>query len=161
MHESVMSFVGAYVAEHELAAARTLEVGSFDVNGSGRSFFVGEFVGIDHAAGPGVDEVADACALPFGDASFDVVLSTEMLEHCERPWLAVAEMGRCLAPGGHLILTCRGFNERGAFPFHNPPDNYRFSAQALAAMLLDAGFSDFEIGADPQVPGWFVTARRP
>lgn len=34
------------------------------------------------------------------DASFDVVLSVDVFEHIDRPWLAAAEISRILAPGG-------------------------------------------------------------
>jgi SAM-dependent methyltransferase len=50
---------------------------------------------------------ASAAELPFEDASFDVVLSLEMLEHLpaeiRRP--ALSEMFRALRPGGRMIVT--------------------------------------------------------
>ncbi len=42
----------------------------------------------------------DACALPYPDASFDVVCAMDLLEHVEDPERLVAEAGRVLAPGG-------------------------------------------------------------
>jgi SAM-dependent methyltransferase len=51
--------------------------------------------------------VGRADALPFADASFDVVLSLEMLEHipaAERR-TALGEMQRVLRPGGRMIVT--------------------------------------------------------
>lgn len=146
----------------DLSERYVLEVGSYDVNGSVRHLFDGcaGYVGIDHAAGPGVDHVMDACDLRVADESVGVVVSTEMLEHCLRPWVAVAEMFRVLAPGGILLLTCRGFSEAGSFPFHNPPDITRFSAEGLGAIALDAGFDDAFTQGDPQVPGWFMVARK-
>jgi len=55
------------------------------------------------AGGRGV--VADACALPFRDASFEMVISSEMVEHVERPVDAIGELARVLEPGGLLVLT--------------------------------------------------------
>lgn len=49
---------------------------------------------------------ADACArLPFADASFDVVLSMEGIEHFEHQAGFVRECARVLRPGGWLLLT--------------------------------------------------------
>jgi SAM-dependent methyltransferase len=45
----------------------------------------------------------DAAALPFADASFDVVLSFAMLHHVGNWRRAVAEAIRVLRPGGRLI----------------------------------------------------------
>jgi len=50
--------------------------------------------------------VGDALGLPFGDESFDVVVSSEVIEHTADAGQAVAEMGRVLRPGGVLVLTC-------------------------------------------------------
>jgi 2-polyprenyl-6-hydroxyphenyl methylase / 3-demethylubiquinone-9 3-methyltransferase len=45
-------------------------------------------------------EVADACALPYADASFDVVCAMDLLEHVEHPERLIDEVGRVLRPGG-------------------------------------------------------------
>lgn len=66
---------------------------------------------IDYAAGRGsahcVFTVAAAEALPFEDATFDVVTSTLVIHHITpsaRP-TALAEMARVLRPGGHLLVA--------------------------------------------------------
>lgn len=48
---------------------------------------------------------ADLNALPFGDATVDVVLCAEVLEHMADPSVAIAEMARILKPGGHAVIT--------------------------------------------------------
>ncbi|WP_147332030.1 class I SAM-dependent methyltransferase [Geodermatophilus marinus] len=50
-------------------------------------------------------EVADACALPFPDASFDVVVSTFGVVFAADAELAARELLRVLRPGGRLGLT--------------------------------------------------------
>lgn len=48
---------------------------------------------------------ADAAALPFLAASFDIVVCRYAMHHFEQPALPLAEMVRCLRPGGHLALA--------------------------------------------------------
>lgn len=77
---------------------------------------IGPAVGIDltwsglaFARGRGERRVAQAsaAALPFGDASFDLVTSFDVLQHipdAAEP-VALGEIVRVLRPGGHLVLT--------------------------------------------------------
>jgi ubiquinone/menaquinone biosynthesis C-methylase UbiE len=52
-----------------------------------------------------IDIVSSADTIPIPDASIDVVLCTEVLEHVPEPIAVVSEFGRIVAPGGRLILT--------------------------------------------------------
>ena len=55
---------------------------------------------------PGVPLIqADVCDLPFGDESFDVVLSTRVLSHVDRLDTALSEIVRITRKGGLVILT--------------------------------------------------------
>ncbi|MFP7762250.1 bifunctional demethylmenaquinone methyltransferase/2-methoxy-6-polyprenyl-1,4-benzoquinol methylase UbiE [Marisediminicola sp. LYQ134] len=47
---------------------------------------------------------ADATALPFADASFDVVTISFGLRNVDQPKTALAEMFRVLKPGGRLVI---------------------------------------------------------
>jgi SAM-dependent methyltransferase len=53
-------------------------------------------------------QVADVCALPFADDSFDVVTAMHMLYHAPDKDKAVAEIARVLKPDGKLIVTTNG-----------------------------------------------------
>jgi SAM-dependent methyltransferase len=52
-----------------------------------------------------VFQQGDAVALPFLAGSFDVVVCRLALHHMDDPAAAVAEMRRCLRPGGRLLLA--------------------------------------------------------
>jgi len=47
----------------------------------------------------------DMHALPFADASFDLVALMHALTYATRPAVAVAEAARVLRPGGHMLLS--------------------------------------------------------
>jgi len=50
-------------------------------------------------------EVGDIQAIAHADASFDVAVSCETVEHVPDPARAVRELARVLRPGGRLLLT--------------------------------------------------------
>lgn len=88
--------------------AKILEIGSLNVNGEIRPIFswASAYVGLDQQAGPNVDVVADATLWDYPDKEFNIVISTEMLEHC-RDWPKVVdEIHHTLIPGGVFIQTC-------------------------------------------------------
>ncbi len=47
---------------------------------------------------------ANVEAIPFGDATFDIVLAAHVLEHLPDPSVGFREMVRVLKPGGHLFF---------------------------------------------------------
>jgi SAM-dependent methyltransferase len=53
-------------------------------------------------------EVADVCALPYADDSFDIVTAMHMLYHAPDRERAVSEIARVLRPEGALIVTTNG-----------------------------------------------------
>jgi SAM-dependent methyltransferase len=96
-------------------ATRVIEVGS---GSTGLIFFFGAKLGI------GLDPLAVSCAglfpswqrnaptvaalgecLPFRDASFDVVICDNVVDHAESPSTIVQELIRILVPGGLLYFT--------------------------------------------------------
>lgn len=86
--------------------ADVLDVGSRDVNGTNRYLFSGgSYFGVDLVAGPNVDLVGAASDAP-GD--YDVVISTEMLEHDQTWERSIRSMCSKVRRYGMLILTCAG-----------------------------------------------------
>lgn len=54
--------------------------------------------------------LADARALPFPDASFDVALASEVIEHVPETGRFLAELRRVLKPGGRAVLSTPSAN---------------------------------------------------
>jgi len=84
--------------------------------------------------------VGDAAALPFADASFDLVYCRFLLEYLPQPGLAVREMARVLRPGGRLLLQ----DLDGQLVWHYPEDA-ELERQVLATLgvLASTGFDPF------------------
>lgn len=47
----------------------------------------------------------DLQSMPFPDESFDIILTSDVMEHVRRDDLAHREIFRCLKPGGHYVFT--------------------------------------------------------
>lgn len=58
----------------------------------------------------------------FPNASFDIVVTDQVLEHISDPFLANKQIYRILKKGGLVINTSCAFN-----PIHDPPDYFRFT----------------------------------
>lgn len=164
MHESVLEWVGQALTPADVKGRRVLEVGSYDVNGSVRpiiqAFGPKSYVGVDMSAGPGVDRVVGATELveTFGAESFDIVISTEMLEHVVEWKPVIVELVNVLAPDGLLVLTTRG----PGFPYHPYPiDTWRYTVDAMQQILVAAGLVMRDLASDGQAPGVFAIARKP
>lgn len=99
----------------------------------------------------------DACALPFGDESFDVACSVGVIHMVEEPLLALAEMARVLAPGGRLaVLASCG---RPGKPRRQRAGLTIFASDELTDALAEHGLIDVEqqvIGR-----GQLISARKP
>jgi SAM-dependent methyltransferase len=64
------------------------------------------FVGVD--LGRDADLQGTVESLPVDDATYDVVLCTQVLEHAADPAAAVTELRRVLVPGGRVLLSTHG-----------------------------------------------------
>jgi len=146
----------------DIRGKRVLEVGSLDVNGSVRGDIMAlgpaEYVGIDIRPGPGVDVVCDAGDLveTFGENAFDVVISTELLEHA-RDWRRiVSNIKRVTKPNGVMIVSTRSYG----VDFHRQPfDYWRYQQEDFETIFSDVVVEDLRL--DPTDPGLLIKARKP
>lgn len=139
MHHTIMNWLRANIPVELIKGKRVVEVGSVNVNGTPRELFAShaaEYIGVDFAAGAGVDVVLDVAQMVqhFGPHSFDVVISTEMLEHVQDWRTAVTQMKMMLRGRGLLVVTscCPGF------PYHGYPHDYwRYTVDDFLAIFAD------------------------
>jgi len=89
-----------------------------------------------------LDIRSDIAAIPQPDASFDVVLCTEVLEHVPDPYAAIREFARLLKSGGELILTAPFGSLTHQAPYHFVTG---FSSFWYEHHLVAAGFRIAEI----------------
>ena len=82
------------------------------------------------------DVAGTALSLPFVDASFDAVFSTQVLEHVPEPLVMLREIERVLRPGGVLICSAPQY-----WRLHEEPhDFFRYTRYGLTYLLQNAGF---------------------
>jgi SAM-dependent methyltransferase len=90
----------------------------------------------------------DALNLPFADASFDVIVASEVLEHLWATEWAMAELVRVLRPGGRMAVTVPSeLPERLCWAldrgYHDVPGGHVriFKRKDLEARLIRAGLT--------------------
>jgi SAM-dependent methyltransferase len=93
-----------------------------------------EYVGID-VENPAADVQAPADALPVADASYDLVLCTQVLEHSADPAQVVRELRRVVAPGGRVLASTHGVQV-----YHPAPvDLWRWTHAGLERLFRENG----------------------
>ncbi len=77
------------------------------------------------------DIVGDAHCIPLEDESVDIVIATELLEHCHTPQKVINEIFRVLTRGGVCLLSTRFI-----YVIHGAPlDYYRFTNYGLSHLF--------------------------
>jgi SAM-dependent methyltransferase len=94
-----------------------------------------EYIGVDVVKNPAAELRGPVEALPVEDASFDVVLCTQVLEHCDDPIQAVRELRRVTAPGGRVLASTHGVQV-----YHPAPvDYWRWTHEGLRRLFEQGG----------------------
>lgn len=108
--------------------------------GSGIKVIREGVINVDLVQHPNVSVVADVHQLPFETGSVDAVIAEMLLEHLERPEVAVAEMHRVLKQDGLLYITVPFM-----LGFHSSPGDYqRWTTAGLRKLL--SGFEEKRLG---------------
>ena len=91
-----------------------------------------------------VDEYYDGVNIPYDSALFDLIICTEVLEHCEDSEKLISEMYRVLKKGGTLFITTPFMWGEHEVPY----DFRRFTSYGLKKYLKKAGFKIITFSKD-------------
>ncbi len=146
------AFVKMIYADHNAskqvrrALAKTLkELGPNEIGlnlGAGDTRIHPMIQNMDIFPGENIDIVGRAEAIPTEGGKFKVVITQEVLEHVEHPFVAAKEIYRVLQPGG--VLYCQLPFIIGYHP--GPTDFWRFTKEGIESMLTNVGFEIEELG---------------
>ena len=96
---------------------------------------VREVVGMDTWDNPRASLRGVIESIPADDASFDVVLCAQVLEHVDDPAQGIRELARVTRPGGRVLLSTHG-----AMVYHpNPVDLWRWTGAGLDRLFRTNG----------------------
>lgn len=133
-------FVGHVYADqnHARVVRRTLQgllgslpPGAVALNiGAGKTDYPG-MTNLEICDGPAVDIIGHGSTLPFRDATVDLAIAQEVLEHVPEYPALVSEIHRILKPGG--VFYCQVPFQIGFHP--GPADYWRFSRQAMELLF--------------------------
>jgi SAM-dependent methyltransferase len=94
-----------------------------------------EYIGVDVVENPAAELLGAVEALPVEDASFDLVLCTQVLEHADDPAKAVSELRRVTRPGGRVLASTHGVQV-----YHpSPVDYWRWTHEGLRRLFEQNG----------------------
>lgn len=129
-------------------APRVLDLGGADVNGTIHASLreqlpLATIEVLDIAPGPGVTIVADAREYrpAPGAELYDLIISTECLEHVHAWPLVVETSAACLRPDGWFVGTAASIGRRphGARGEHNPPEGEHYGNVDPAELASNLG----------------------
>jgi len=168
-HMSCLEFGKRALFREEIEGKKIIEVGSLNINGSLRDMVIkynpNSYAGIDLTQGPGVDMIcrAENMVKKFGKNSFDVVISTELLEHAKDWRSVISNIKDVCKAGGLMLMTTRS---RG-YPFHEyPNDFWRYELKDMEDIFSDCEIIILEkdnsgILSKINRPGVFLKLRKP
>jgi SAM-dependent methyltransferase len=98
---------------------------------------INKYIGVDVGSNPFADDlIQPGAALNYADNSFDIVLSSQVLEHVEDVNQYMSEIKRVLRPGGIVLLSTHG-----TWQYHASPYDYqRWTSMGLKTLMKKYGF---------------------
>lgn len=110
--------------------------------GAGRTRLGENIRNLEIEPGPGIDLVGSVEALPLDDATIDLVITQEVLEHVRNPFGAMSEIARVLKVGGKAYVQLPFM-----IGYHGCPDDFwRFTHSGMDELAARAGLRVLERG---------------
>jgi SAM-dependent methyltransferase len=100
-----------------------------------------EYIGADIGDNPDADvRIEPGEEVPFKDCEFDIIMSSQVLEHVEDASLYLRECRRLLKPNGLLFISTHG-----TWQYHGHPYDYqRWTSYGLKSIITKSGFEIIE-----------------
>ena len=154
-HPEQLGFFSALAeANREVTSgSRLIEIGSYAVNGTMRSYFstAVDYVGVDLVDGPGVDIVTFGHEVDHPSGSYDIATSGECFEHDPHWRETFANMVRLTRPGGLVAFTCAsaGRPEHGTRrTLVDDSPGTQFEGLDYYRNLTEADFAELDVASD-------------
>ena len=96
---------------------------------------------LDLTVGSNPDYVGTVEDTGLENDRFDIILCTQVLEHCTNPWMAMGEISRLLKPGGFAIVSV----PHVWFYHPHPADNWRFTQEGTVQLCRASQLSMIEL----------------
>jgi SAM-dependent methyltransferase len=93
------------------------------------------------AKGLGKVTRGDVCSIPFPDASFDLVLATDIIEHVDDDARALDEIRRVLKPGASVVITVPAFQSLWGLQDEVAHHKRRYRGAQLRSRIAQAGLA--------------------
>lgn len=149
MHSSSIENMKYFIKKYVREQTTVLDVGSQEVTGQENTSYKRLFsestryTGCDMASGNNVDIVLES---PYSwknvrASQYDYVISGQMLEHVEFPWLTFLEIARVLKRGG----ICCVIAPSGGPMYNYPLDCYRYYPDGIVALARYAHLEVLEV----------------
>ena len=111
--------------------------------------------------GAGTDiREASVTALPFAEASFDAVVSADVICQVVDADVAVKEFFRVLRPGGTVVINVPAYMWMWSYHDDSCETKHRYTRPEVTALLRDAGFAEVRTTHWNALPFPLVWAKR-
>ena len=160
MDQTSMNLMKTVVDKYGLGGEdrKIVDMGSYDINGTYKELFAGEYIGVDIIPGPNVDVLMDS--LEWNAISnVDAVISGQTLEHVADVPRWMAEIMRVLKPGGIVCIIVPSMGPRHDHPIWTG----NFPECQVEQIIKGAGFEFMSTSLDGNLPWCLVTGvgRKP